>query len=308
MLDVSIVICTRGRAELLDRLLVTLGRQITRLRFEIIVVDNLPEREVTEPPAGVRWIPEGRAGLSYARNTGIRAATAPMVAFLDDDMEVPETWLEDLTRPIVQGANDVVTGTTVGGHGHTGERKTYDREWLARHLFLLPLWEIGGLGNAAMRRDVFDRAGYFDEALGAGTPAGSWEDLELIYRMLASGCKILQEPAAAVLHVHRASVSALTNQLCAYRRGEVCFCVLAATRHRDLRGLSHLLLWIPYWRTGLLIQEVMRRILGKRLFRFDVMWSELLAYASGAAALASTIRRQRAIERQLGNKRVFGKS
>jgi GT2 family glycosyltransferase len=141
-----------------------------------------------------------------------------------------------------------------------------------------------------MRREVFDRVGYFDEALGAGTPVGSWEDLEMIYRMLFSRCRLLHRPSAKVLHAHREDISGLSRQLCAYRRGEVCFCLLVVMRHHDFRAICHLMLWIPYWRATLLVRELSRRLQGKRVFRFDLMGREMLAYASGPAALASSSR------------------
>jgi len=304
--DVSIVICTCRAGVGLPRLLDSLRRQSTSLHFEIIVVENGPEAGNIEPASGVRWILERQPGLSHARNIGILAANAPVVAFLDDDMEAPPNWLDDLAQPILHQGFDAVTGGTLplkletdaeilfeayGGHGHSGEDRVYDASWLARHHLMLPLWQAGGLGNSALRRGVFDRTGYFDEALGAGTPAGSWEDLDMIYRMLSSGCRLLHRPSARVLHAHREEMSGLSRQLCAYRRGEVCFCLLVAKRHHDLRAISHLMLWIPYWRATLLLRELGRRLQGKRLFRFDLMGREMLAYASGPAALAASWRR-----------------
>jgi len=313
MPDVSIVICTCRAGVRLTRLLESVWKQRTSLRYEIIVVENGPEVGTSEPASRVQWILERQPGLSHARNIGVRAANAPVVAFLDDDMEAPPNWLDDLVNPILHEDFEAVTGGTrplkletdaevlfeaYGGHGHSSKHSIYDASWLARHLLMLPLWKAGGLGNSALRRDVFERVGYFDETLGAGTPAGSWEDLDMIYRMLASGCRILHEPSVEVWHAHREDLGGLARQLCAYRRGEVCFCLLAVKRYRDLRAISHLTLWIPYWRTTLFAHELWRRVQGKRLFHFDLMGREILAYASGPAALVSSRRRRTLSEKR----------
>jgi hypothetical protein len=42
-----------------------------------------------------------------------------------------------------------------------------------------------------------------------------------------------------------------------------------------------MLLWIPYWRLGLLNQELARRLRGTRLFSLRVFWQESLAYLAG---------------------------
>ncbi len=95
--DVSVVVPTRNRAALLDRLL---GRLVTLddgLRHEIVVVDEgssdtTPELlEGYAARHGVRVLRHDvPRGLSGARNAGFEASTAPYVAWIDDD---------DLTAP-----------------------------------------------------------------------------------------------------------------------------------------------------------------------------------------------------------------
>jgi glycosyltransferase involved in cell wall biosynthesis len=311
--EVSIVICTRDRPDRLKRLLDSIRQQQTTLIFEVIVVDNHPASLALEPLKGgldwVHWTVEPRAGLSRARNTGIRTARAPILVLLDDDVEVPQGWLQALVDPLSEGY-DAVTGPTMplkldtaaellfeayGGHGHGRQRKEYNRDWLQRKFVCLPLWRVGGFCNAAIRRKVFDgkQGNGFEELLGAGTPAGSWEDLYLFYRMLNSGYRILHEPAAAVWHAHREDLAGLEAQLCNYRRGEVCFSLLVTARYRDPRALIHLLLWVPYWRIRLFLAEVGRRVRGRRLMPFPLMLRELMAYLSGPAALLGSLRLSR---------------
>jgi glucosyl-dolichyl phosphate glucuronosyltransferase len=98
---VSVIVATWNRAELLARCLRALAAQtLPADQFEVLVVDNNSSddtRAVVEasgPP--VRYLFEARQGVSAARNTGLRAAAAPVVAFTDDDVVVPPDWLEAL--------------------------------------------------------------------------------------------------------------------------------------------------------------------------------------------------------------------
>ena len=104
--DVSVVIPTYNRELSLPRTLETLLHQrADSVRFEILVVDNNSSddtRRVVErfadchPP--VRYFFEPRQGVSHARNTGIAAAHAPLVAFIDDDVEADAAWVATIKR------------------------------------------------------------------------------------------------------------------------------------------------------------------------------------------------------------------
>src|SRR5215831_20801234 len=99
--DLSVVICTYNRHELLRLALAALLRQSpANLTCEVLVVDNnsTPEtRAVVDVMARsdsrLRYILETRQGNAYARNTGVAHARAPIVAFLDDDVTAGDNWL-----------------------------------------------------------------------------------------------------------------------------------------------------------------------------------------------------------------------
>lgn len=110
--DVSVIVPTRNRGRLLIRALESLLNQHAgRVRYEILVVDNgstdhtraIVQSVATRSPRVV-YVWEPRRGASQARNTGIAAARAPIVAFLDDDVEAEPTWVATIahtfeTRP-----------------------------------------------------------------------------------------------------------------------------------------------------------------------------------------------------------------
>lgn len=95
--QVDVVIPTLGRWSLLDQTI----RHITsqgKVRTRIIVVNDSGHRAPRELGHRVEVIStEGRTGEGHARSVGLRAVTAPWVAFCDDD----DTWCADkLTRQL----------------------------------------------------------------------------------------------------------------------------------------------------------------------------------------------------------------
>ena len=90
----SIILPTYNRVALLRRAVAALLRQTAPSgSYEIVVVDNNCSDGTAEllsrgsATRGVRVIHEPRQGLSHARNAGLEAARAPIVAFTDDDVE-----------------------------------------------------------------------------------------------------------------------------------------------------------------------------------------------------------------------------
>ncbi len=118
--SVSVVICTYSRPLMLEATLRSCLANATRrgLPYEIVVADNSPSGHAPAvvaklPPTEVpiRSIPCHPPNISIARNTGLRAARAPLVAFLDDDIEVGPGWLDALQATITEtGADGVIGG------------------------------------------------------------------------------------------------------------------------------------------------------------------------------------------------------
>lgn len=111
----TVVIPTVGRPTLAE-LLVGLARQEGFSAAEVIVVDDRPEPappiEVPDEVAGrlsVRIVPGLGRGPAAARNLGARLARTAWIAFLDDDVVVPEGWALALQRDL-DGAGDRVAG------------------------------------------------------------------------------------------------------------------------------------------------------------------------------------------------------
>jgi O-antigen biosynthesis protein len=110
--DISVVLCTRDRPKRVADCI----RQVARQQYpayEIVVVDNAPADRAAVPavlksidtPVSVRYVLEPRGGLSWARNAGWNAATADIIAFLDDDEIPDEHWLAELARGFSAGSH-----------------------------------------------------------------------------------------------------------------------------------------------------------------------------------------------------------
>jgi len=106
--DVSVVVPTYNRQHLLARTLSSLRQQdVGPIRYEVIVVDNDSSDDTPTVVAQYRqawpdlhYFREPRRGVSHARNTGIGAARADIVAFTDDDVEPQRTWVASIKQAL----------------------------------------------------------------------------------------------------------------------------------------------------------------------------------------------------------------
>ncbi|WP_292082922.1 MULTISPECIES: glycosyltransferase family 2 protein [unclassified Brevundimonas] len=123
--DVAVIIPTLRRPESLERAVRSVLAQTgvsARLR-EIVVVDNDPQassRDVTARLAAeaalipIVWRHAPRPGVATARNEGLAATTAPLIAFLDDDESASPDWLAALIAAQVMTDADAVFGPVRG--------------------------------------------------------------------------------------------------------------------------------------------------------------------------------------------------
>src|SRR5574341_2112739 len=122
---ISIVVCSRDRAEWLQRCLASLTK-LEYERFEVVVVDNASRDDATARVVAAtpfRYVREERPGLDWARNRGARETRHDIIAYLDDDARADPGWLRSLAAAFADPNVSAVTGLVrpaEGGRSGTG--------------------------------------------------------------------------------------------------------------------------------------------------------------------------------------------
>jgi glycosyltransferase involved in cell wall biosynthesis len=224
--DLAVVVCSLNGAAGVHRCLDALFMQTIQSRLEVVVVDDGSTDDTSEVASAHGTIvvrhPVNR-GLAAARNSGLRAASAPIVAFLDDDCEPEPEWAEQL----ISGYGEGVIG--VGGPVLPNAPNSFIAGYLKRHnplrplelnltksdklsyrfyLYLKRLWadeEAYGQrdvyafvgANMSFRRQAVIDAGWFDERFRFGGEEG---DLCHTLSRVFPSFRLVFKPEARVVH------------------------------------------------------------------------------------------------------------
>lgn len=262
---VSIVLATCRRPERLARTLRTLAAQ-SYPAFEVLVVDNCPSHpgaaDVVAELGDGRFRPllEPTPGLSRARNLGLRAAAADVVALTDDDVDVDPDWLGSIVVPFYEDPDlACVTGLIMPAQLETEQERVFEqfggfaKGYVARTyslsdeghgpLFPYTAGMFGSGANMACRRESFLGFGGFALDLGVATISRGGEDLDTFLSTLYAGHRLRYEPRAIVWHELRPSQNMLARQIYSYGIGlsaMVTKRVVASTeeRRRVMRSMS----------------------------------------------------------------------
>lgn len=202
--DISIIIPTFNYSEKrflnIGKLLAAIKNQtITKIRFEIIIVDNgnsLDGKEYikrhSNSLSNLRIIHEPIIGLSYARNFGIKHSKGEIIAFLDDDVIPSKNWLGALFNAHLSSS-----ALCIGGPVIKDEQDISVPSWFSKYFLRFfvppkfpslageihaPFYLIGA--NMSFKRSAFEKFGLFDINLGRkGSLLLSGEDTEFIIRL-----------------------------------------------------------------------------------------------------------------------------
>jgi len=203
--DVSVIVPAHNAEATIPKLFAALDRMTFDGAWELIVVDDAstdatPDLARQYGANVVRL--DGQSGPAGARNAGIAAASAPLIAFTDADCEPVPKWLAAIVRGL--GEADLVTGPV---------RPTPDvpRGPFDRTLHISspsPLFETANLG---IRREFVDRVGGFEPFVPSddGTPVGLrpsvdqghfGEDAVFAWRAQRDGARVAFAEDALVHH------------------------------------------------------------------------------------------------------------
>ena len=229
--DLTIVVPVRDRAAQLERCLDAVRR--TCPDSPIIVVDD----GSADPRATAAACERGGAalaghprsrGAAAARNTGLRDAETPFVAFVDSDVVVPTGWAHRLLGHFGDRRVAAVAPRVVALHRGRAPVGAYEE----RHSPLDMGGRPGAVGAGRLtpfvpsavllvRRDAAGDG--FDEALPIG------EDVDLVWRLVAGGWQVRYAPDTLVSHDHRLRLTAFL----ARRRLYAMSVAILARRHPD---------------------------------------------------------------------------
>jgi len=101
---ISIVICTRNRAELLDKAIAGVYYQeLINKHYELIIVDNNSSDNTKKVIdkwcykfSHFKYLFVKKIGLPYARNAGWKSAQSEVIIYLDDDAIPDDNWLKNI--------------------------------------------------------------------------------------------------------------------------------------------------------------------------------------------------------------------
>ncbi|MGV9251481.1 glycosyltransferase [Streptomyces sp. NPDC003697] len=192
-LPYAVVIPTLARDTLAD-CLAALAAATGPRPEEIVLVDDRPDPEpgVLDHALNVLGdlrprttvLTSGGRGPAAARNTGLRAVTAPWAAFLDDDVQVGPHWCDQLVRDLARVSPD--TGAVQGVITVPLPRERRPTDWerntaaLARSRWIT--------ADMAYRTEALKQVRGFDERFRRAYR----EDADLALRVLDAGWRIRQ--------------------------------------------------------------------------------------------------------------------
>jgi glycosyl transferase family 2 len=191
---VSVVIPVRDDPEGVRAVTAALEHQtLPRDEFEVIVaVDG---GDAPPVPPGVRVVAGPPCNSYAARNRGVRAARAPVLAFTDADCLPEPEWLERGLAAldgadIVAGAVRLAVARRLTVWALLDIERNLDQEAAVR-------CNVAVTANLFMRRETFDAIGGFDASL----PSGS--DHEAVRRAAQRGATLRYAPQAEIRHPAR---------------------------------------------------------------------------------------------------------
>ncbi len=209
MPELSVVVVVGEERPRAQRVVDSVGEQTVPERIELVVVDHAPTARPIEPPPDVETVVLARADLRSfggARLEGARAASAPIVAFLEDHVYAEPTWAERLLAAYTAAPDAVAIGYGfVNAHP---DSYVATSTLLAEYgPYVLPL--SGGETDALPGSNVSYRRSDLLEVVAEGSLAVDWVLQPALRRrgrlLVAPGAVVRHESLEAVGHVVHAT-------------------------------------------------------------------------------------------------------
>lgn len=217
----TVIICTYNREKYIGPLLESIAKNdLPTAEYEIVLVDNNCTDNTrgvcnafadSHPSINFRHVTETEQGLSAARNKGIQEAEGDLLLYVDDDALVDTWYLRTVTEHMQKHPESMAAGGPIIPLYETSEPS-----WMSPYTkALLTAWmdygqkerpyprgKYPGGGNAAYRKDVFERVGLFNTELGRkGTALMGSEEKDIFDKMRSKGMQVTYLPQMILHHI-----------------------------------------------------------------------------------------------------------
>ena len=196
-MKISVVTTTKSKLKNIIRLAQSLYPFYDKIHEFIIVDAGTPNiHDITlnlfKFPKIINGIGSTRSG---GKNIGIKEATGDTIVFLNDDTEITNNWISEMTESLKQ--SDIVAGWSPNPNGKCLPRVSIDIEGQD---ITFPSC------NIAYKKKVFDKVGFFDNDMITA------EDIDFNYRCIKNGFTIEYNPKMKVFHYHRSTFKGFAKQ------------------------------------------------------------------------------------------------
>jgi len=211
---ISIIICTYNRYELLAECLQSLRQQGgNKSHFEVIVVNNnSTDATLATAYSFESYFPhfqvltETVQGLSFARNRGLREATAPWVFYLDDDAKAASDLVQRALQIIEAGNYQFFGGVYLPWYKY-GRPRWYKDQYASNKLQYQSVTTLTGDNYASggvmcgNKQVLLEHEGFRTDLGMRGNEVAYGEETELQIRLRRSGIEIGYIPDLLIYHL-----------------------------------------------------------------------------------------------------------
>ena len=211
---ITVIICTRNRAESLRQTLKSLfcASNLKLPNWEVLIVETSTDHTVDvclqfqqRFPEHFRFVREETLGKSNALNTAIRAAKGNILAFTDDDTLCEPNYIQGIAEAFSSYSADAAQGRVLLDC-EGGWPKWLDKNYLGMMADFRDygdeVIDLDGTlcgTNMVVKAEVFGKVGGFAPELGPGA-LGMWEDTEISLRIRQAGFRIIYAPQILIRH------------------------------------------------------------------------------------------------------------
>lgn len=217
----SVIICTYNREKYIYNVLKSIAENdFPYNNYEILLINNnCTDNTAAEcqrfkadfPSVNFREFVETNQGLSHARNRGIKESKGDILVYVDDDALVNREYLRTFADFFVNNSEAYAAGGPIIPRYETEEPK-----WMSYYIKCLLTGykykgnkvveflsgDFPGGGNAAYRKEVFDKVGLYNVDLGRkGDSLVGAEEKDIFDKMRTRQMRFFYLPTAILYHI-----------------------------------------------------------------------------------------------------------